>query len=135
MFYMKIIFIETPKKEILSAAENGQVDKVKSLLEEDPALIMSTDEDGYTPLHRACYSNHTEIVDLLLSRGADVTAKTQMQWQPLHSCCQWNHTECVIRLIQHGADVNATSEGGISFEIYDCLFKIIVIRKFDFFNM
>lgn len=86
---------------------------MKNLLEADPTLISCADEDGYTPLHRACYNNHTEIVDLLLSRGADVTVQTQMKWQPLHSCCQWNHKECAIRLIQHGADVNASSEGGL----------------------
>lgn len=86
---------------------------MKSLLENDASLITATDEDGYTALHRACYNNHTDIVDFLLSHGADVAARTQMQWQPLHSCCQWNHKECAVRLIQHGADINAVSEGGL----------------------
>lgn len=104
--------LETPAKEILWAAENGDIERVKTLLATDSNLVGSTDNDGYTPLHRACYSNHPAIVDLLLSYGADVSAKTELQWQPLHSCCQWNHTECAIRLIQNGADVNAFTEGG-----------------------
>lgn len=107
------MYLETHQNEFLSAAENGDIDKVRSLLENDSTLISSTDQDGYTALHRACYNNHTEVVDLLLSHGADITMKTQMQWQPLHSCCQWNHKDCALRLIQHGADVNAASEGGL----------------------
>lgn len=70
-----------------------------------------SDNDGYTPLHRACYGNFIDIVDYLLAKGADISHKTQLQWQPLHSCCHWNSKDCAIRLIQHGADVNATSEG------------------------
>lgn len=105
--------LETPEKEILWAAENGDLKKLKILLEQNPLLVNCTDRDGYTPLHRACYSNHIEVVDLLLSYGADVSSKTLMLWQPLHSCCQWNHRDCAVRLIQHGADVNALSEGGL----------------------
>lgn len=96
----------------MQAAEDGNVDKLKHLLSQDPKLVNCSDKDGYTPLHRACYSNQPEVVDLLLSLGADVGAKTELQWQPLHSCCQWNNKDCAVRLIQHGADVNACSEGG-----------------------
>lgn len=79
----------------------------------NPDLINAKDNDKYTPLHRACYSNHVEIVKYLLQKGADVAAKTEMQWQPLHSCCQWNHVKCASVLLQNGADVNAPSEGGM----------------------
>ncbi|XP_018328199.1 ankyrin repeat domain-containing protein 49-like [Agrilus planipennis] len=103
---------ETPEKEILWAAENGELEVVKSLVLKDPGLVNVADKDGYTPLHRACYNNHVEVVEFLLENGADISAKTLMLWQPLHSACQWNHKECVLRLIQHGADVNAASEGG-----------------------
>lgn len=109
---------------------------MKSLLDEDPTLISSSDEDGYTPLHRACYNNHTGVVDLLLSRDADVTVKTQMQWQPLHSCCQWNHKDCAIRLIQHGADVNASSIGGVChyFWYINLSYNVFKRRSVGFFD-
>ncbi|KAK9688154.1 Ankyrin repeats (3 copies) [Popillia japonica] len=102
---------ETPEKEILWAAENGKLDKLKELIAINPQLVNESDNDGYTPLHRACYGNFIDIVDYLLAKGADISHKTQLQWQPLHSCCHWNSKDCAIRLIQHGADVNATSEG------------------------
>ncbi|GLV33797.1 Ankrd49 [Carabus blaptoides fortunei] len=103
---------ETPDKEILWAAEKEKIELAKKLLESNPSLVHSRDEDGYTPLHRACYNNNTEFVDLLLSYDADIAAKTEFQWQPLHSACQWNNYRCVVKLLQHGADVNAKSNGG-----------------------
>ena len=51
-----------PKKKILWAAENNELDIVKELLEEDSSLVGSRDSDMYTPLHRACYNGHTDTV-------------------------------------------------------------------------
>ncbi|XP_017786257.1 PREDICTED: ankyrin repeat domain-containing protein 49-like [Nicrophorus vespilloides] len=102
---------ETVEKEILWAAEEGKLEKLKELLKAHPNLVHYKDKDGYTPLHRACYANHLEIVDYLLKMGADIGAKTEMLWEPLHSACQWNHKEIVVKLLQHGADVNALSQG------------------------
>lgn len=113
-------FSEKPSKEILWAVEKSKKDLVIKLLESDPTLIHSVDNDGYTPLHRACYNNDTEIVDLLLSYGADVTAKTEFEWEPLHSACQWNNYECAAKLLQYGANVNAKSNGGIIYFFYFC---------------
>ncbi|KAB0792159.1 hypothetical protein PPYR_14118 [Photinus pyralis] len=103
---------ETPEKEILWASEKGKLDVVQRLLDSDRNLVHVTDSDGYTPLHRACYSDHVEIVSFLLANGASVSAVTQMKWQPLHSACQWNNVNCAVRLLQHGADINAVTEGG-----------------------
>lgn len=103
---------ETPAKEILWAAEKGELEKMKSLVEANPSLIHVKDKDGYTPLHRACYGNFVEMVEFLIGCGANISARTQMLWTPLHSCCQWNHYDCAIKLMQAGADVNATTEGG-----------------------
>lgn len=54
--------LEDPKKKILWAAENNYMDIAKSLLDEDPSLVNSRDSDLYTPLHRACYNGHTDMV-------------------------------------------------------------------------
>ncbi|KAF7269433.1 ankyrin repeat domain-containing protein 49-like [Rhynchophorus ferrugineus] len=103
---------EKNENAILKAAENGDLDTVKAVLEEDITLINTVDKDKYTPLHRACYGNHLHVVQYLVEKGADISAKTEMQWEPLHSCCQWNSVECAAYLIQCGANVNAPSEGG-----------------------
>ena len=46
------------------AAENGDVSKTASLLSSDPTLVHTADKDGYTPLHRACYNDHDQVVDV-----------------------------------------------------------------------
>ncbi|XP_067004714.2 ankyrin repeat domain-containing protein 49 [Anabrus simplex] len=102
----------TPHREILWAAENGALDVVKTIVEADPLCVNIRDKDGYTPLHRACYNNHVDVVDYLLSKGANIAAETEDKWQPLHSASRWNNYRCVSSLLQLGADVNAASKGG-----------------------
>ena len=38
---------------------------VKKLLKLDANLMKSKDRDGYTPLHRAAYNNHLDIVEVM----------------------------------------------------------------------
>lgn len=62
--YILFLFmtLEDPKKKILWAAENNYMDIAKSSLDEDPSLVNSRDSDLYTPLHRACYNGHADMV-------------------------------------------------------------------------
>ncbi|KAK9499100.1 hypothetical protein O3M35_003609 [Rhynocoris fuscipes] len=105
---------ETPAKEILWACENGEIEVVKKLLRRNIQLLEVTDNDGYTPLHRACYNGHAKLVEFLLMSGAKHDCETIDKWQPLLSACRWNQLECAALLISHGADVNATSNGGVT---------------------
>ncbi|XP_014468105.1 PREDICTED: ankyrin repeat domain-containing protein 49-like isoform X1 [Dinoponera quadriceps] len=102
---------EPDEKAMLGAAEEGNLEKIKKLVSKNHLLLESTDKDGYTPLHRACYGNHVEVVEYLLEMGAKLDAKTLDEWQPLHSACCWNNIECAEALIANGADINAKSKG------------------------
>ena len=55
---------DEPKKRILWAAENNKLEEVQQLLVADPTLIRATDKDGYSPLHRAAYSDHLEMTEV-----------------------------------------------------------------------
>lgn len=106
-----LFYLETLHKEILWAATEGKTDLVESILMRDITTKDSVDEDGYTPLHRAAYSNNVDIAKILIQYGADVNARTEYQWTPLHSAVKWSNAEIAALLLQHGADVNALSEG------------------------
>ena len=42
------------------------------------------DKDNWTPLHKAAFGGHSEIVELLIAEGADVNAKGEDEWTPLN---------------------------------------------------
>ncbi len=97
---------------LLWAAQFGRQDVLESLLEEDPDLVGFRDGDGYSALHRAAYSGRRAACAGLLSRGADVAARTEDGWTPLHSACRWNRADCAEELLASGAPVNARTCGG-----------------------
>ncbi|GAB6019805.1 Ankyrin repeat domain 49 [Chamberlinius hualienensis] len=99
-------------EQLLTAAEEDDVDFIKSLLDKKLSIINAQDDDGYTALHRTAYSNKPKVAKYLLSRGADVDMVTLDGWQPLHSACRWNSIEVVQLLVNSGADVNARTKGG-----------------------
>ena len=53
-----------------------------------------------------------EIIELLITKGADVSAKSDDGWTPLHQAAYEGHKEIAELLIDKGADVNAMSDIG-----------------------
>lgn len=84
---------------------------MRQCLRENPTCVHAKDDDGYTPLHRACYNDNVDIAKLLLMFGADVHETTEFGWTPLHSACHWSHAKCVALLLQHRANINAQTDG------------------------
>ncbi|XP_039950338.1 ankyrin repeat domain-containing protein 49 [Bactrocera neohumeralis] len=99
------------ERMILWAVNENKINEVRDILKLDKEAVSAVDDDGYTPLHRACYNNFVDIAKLLLEYKADPNARTNMGWTPLHSACKWSNAECAELLLQHGSDVNAKSDG------------------------
>lgn len=100
-----------PRKYILWSAENNKLEEAETLLREDGDLVHSMDEDGYTPLHRAAYNAHNDMIKLLISNKANIHARTLDGWQPFHSACRWDNVSSARLLIELGADVHAVTNG------------------------
>lgn len=104
---------------ILEAAENGNVEKIKLLLE-NGADVNAKDDKGWTPLMMASRHSNTssniETVNLLLQNGADVNAKQNTGWTPLMLASRYSNTDSNIQtvklLLQNGADVNLKNNDG-----------------------
>jgi cytohesin len=60
-----------------------------------------------SPLQRAASGGNKEIVELLISHGADVSTADYGGGTPLHRAASAGHTEVVEVLLANGADVNA----------------------------
>lgn len=71
------------RPDIFSACALGERDAVKSWLREDPAIVRRADESGNTPLHWAVLGWQPKTVELLVSRGADLSARNVQGETPL----------------------------------------------------
>jgi ankyrin repeat protein len=93
------------EKEIIKAAKSGATSRVNELLDQNAALISARDAEGSTPLHCATWKGHQRVVELLLSRGADVNAcNNNDHWgtTPLHAAAHANQRAIAELLIAHG---------------------------------
>lgn len=89
--------------EIQDAAFKGDTKEVRALLDKDPALARAADENGWTPLHAAADAGHTELVKLLVAKGAVIDAKTKVGWTPLMTAACNGRKEAAALLISKGA--------------------------------
>ncbi len=58
-------------------APGGFLPAVKFLVEALGADVNTADYRGYTPLHNAAFRGDNEMIDLLISKGADVMVETK----------------------------------------------------------
>ncbi len=61
--------------ELFSAVTSGDTQRVRELLDSDPAAARMKDTEGATPLHCATLNGEREIAELLLASGADINAR------------------------------------------------------------
>ena len=82
---------------------------MKDLLESGAAPVSAKDtcrSGGLTPLHVAALLGKTEIVELLLLKGADKDVLDDDKCTPLHTALWYMHPVTALALITAGADVN-----------------------------
>jgi uncharacterized protein len=103
-----------PSLTLFEAAAVGHLGQVRHLLAADPGAVHAVAADGFQALHLASYFGRLEVVEALLSAGADpnAVASNQSAVQPLHSAAAARHTDVAERLLHAGADPNARQLGG-----------------------
>ncbi|KAG8593826.1 hypothetical protein GDO81_000961 [Engystomops pustulosus] len=94
-------------RELFEACRNGDVSRVRRLLE--PGNVNAKDMAGRksTPLHFAAGFGRKDVVEHLLQTGANVHARDDGGLIPLHNACSFGHAEVVTLLLCQGADPNA----------------------------
>ena len=94
---------------LFEACAAGEFDRAERLLTDAPASINTFSGDGWTPLHLAAFFGQAKITEMLLSRGADVAARSKNSNgnTPLHAALAGNHTFVAGLLLGANADVNA----------------------------
>ena len=104
--------------DVFEAAAIGRQERVRELLDADPALAQAWSDDGFQALHLAAFFGHADAAEALLEHGADPAVVSRHEFvkvTPLHSAVASEGAEDVQTvdvLLAHGAPVNAGVEGG-----------------------
>ena len=93
---------------VFEASAVGNVDRVRALVDADPALARAFAPDGFHPLGLAAFFKHPDVVTLLIAAGAEVSAPSRnaMKVTALHSAIAGQDRLSTLALIAAGADVN-----------------------------
>jgi ankyrin repeat protein len=92
--------------EIRKAAMEGNLGLVASLLLTWPELVDARDGSGMTPLFIASAFGHSEVVRLLLDKGADMHATNRVGAMPFHQAAYGGHGKVVELLLERGEKVD-----------------------------
>ncbi|XP_033144915.1 ankyrin repeat domain-containing protein 49 [Brassica rapa] len=78
---------ETKTAAPSSLSQLRSIVKLLSSVDESKTVINSKDDEGWAPLHSAASIGNAELVEILLTRGADVNVKKQWWWHCSSLCC------------------------------------------------
>lgn len=84
------------------AAAAGNIEEVVRLLESMD--VNARDQYQLTPLHHAARSGKTDVMAILVSKGADIHALNQNNNTPLHSAAYGNQASAIDWLLAQHAD-------------------------------
>ncbi|KAK4509862.1 uncharacterized protein ATC70_007166 [Mucor velutinosus] len=100
----------TSQDNLWVAAGDGQIDRVRELLESGIA-VDGHDQFGYTAMHAAVSYNQIEMVKLLIEKGANVNIEDFEKDTPLYVA---ENVEMAQLLLDNGADPKHINEDGIT---------------------
>ncbi|XP_005754275.1 ankyrin repeat and SAM domain-containing protein 6 isoform X1 [Pundamilia nyererei] len=104
---------ERRRPDVLSALKLGNSQLVKEILEEDPAQVNLSNQEGATPLMMAAVSGQLEVVQLMVEKNADIDKQDGVHgWTALMQATYHGNKDIVKYLLNQGADVNLRAKNG-----------------------
>ncbi|XP_068604142.1 ankyrin repeat and SAM domain-containing protein 6-like [Brachionichthys hirsutus] len=104
---------ERRRPDVFSALKLGNSQLVKEILEDDPAQVNSSNQEGASPLMVAAVSGQLEVVQLMVEKSADVDKQDGVHgWSALMQATYHGNKAIVKYLLSQGADVNLRAKNG-----------------------
>uniref|UniRef100_A0A8C9JEP8 Retinoic acid induced 14 n=2 Tax=Panthera TaxID=9688 RepID=A0A8C9JEP8_PANTA len=97
---------------LLQAVENGDAEKVASLLGKKGASATKQDSEGKTAFHLAATKGHVECLRVMVTHGVDVTAQDTAGHSALHLAAKNSHHECIRKLLQSKCPAGSVDSSG-----------------------
>lgn len=97
---------------LLQAVENGDAEKVASLLGKKGASATKHDSEGKTAFHLAAAKGHMECLKVMVTHGVDVTAQDSSGHSALHIAAKNGHPEYIKKLLQYKSPAESVDNLG-----------------------
>mmetsp|Transcript_22320 Transcript_22320/g.52576 ORF Transcript_22320/g.52576 Transcript_22320/m.52576 type:complete len:914 (-) Transcript_22320:70-2811(-) len=99
---------------LMNAAENGNLEVVKALVDhvDDASYVNVMSNTGFNALIIAAAHGHTDAIEYLLGKGADVNAVHENKVTALMYAAAAGHIEVMKKLIASGADLEFKHTNG-----------------------
>jgi ankyrin repeat protein len=106
-------------EDIFMSIKKGDLETVKTMLEQNPDLLNARGDSERTPLLEAVLSRQAGICEFLLEKGADFNLINKEGFAPLHFAAFLGETELVKLLVAKGAPltVNANVIGATPLDL------------------
>jgi ankyrin repeat protein len=105
---------EAANQKLLRAARYGVLQAAESALREGAEINVQDMEYGLTPLIWASLRGHSEVVALLLDRGADSGARSKDGATALIAAAGGGHFRTVQQLLNRNAEIDARTDRGVT---------------------
>jgi len=107
-------FVAKGTNTVFALAQSDAAKALGRLLDTNPRLLAQRDSGGATPLHSAAQAGSTNVLRLLLGRGAPVDATNSLGWTPLIQGAARGHLDTVDSLLKAGANPDHADNQGIT---------------------
>lgn len=112
--------------EIHEAAAAGDVASVLALLDRDPSLLNTTDDDELTPLSITAREGQIDLARELIAQGADIRLGDVDKTGPIHFAAIGGSSEGIDLLLSHGISIDEQDNNGSTALIF-----ALSYRKFE----
>lgn len=111
------------------ACKEGDLTRLKKLLQDEQVDVNQRDQSGWTGLSRAVTRNFPSIVSLLLQHNASVNAVDKYDHSALHCAAENGNLVIAQSLIQNGADMSLEDTQGYTALAFACIYRHTAMIK------
>lgn len=126
--FLFVFQIGFSQQNIFDIARKGTVQEVKALMMQNPDIINSVNDAGFTPLILSCYRGNVAVANFLIKHVKDINDESAMGTSLMAAVVKGN-TEIVKALLENKANPNLADANGTTALIYAVQFKNSSIIK------